>query len=114
MLPERLQLPLEAEPTDITIADVNGDGLSDLLIVTGSGSDGKIYIFLQDSKTRSYGAPQTIPYSGCPGNKRILGGNFDGDSAGTTDIFIGAADPMGAGSGCVRGYQNLSGSRLSP
>lgn len=114
MLPERLQLPLEAEPTDIAIADVNGDGLSDLLVVTGSGGDGKIYIFLQDFKTRSYGAPQTISYSGCPGNKRILGGNFDGDSAGTTDIFIGATDPMVAGSGCVRGYQNLSGSNLSP
>lgn len=109
VLPVEFTLPLDAEPTAVAVADVNGDCRLDLIAPTDPAGPGKIHIFLQDPESRTFTSSRHVEMkSECPGEKRVLAADFDGDRYKTADLFLIATTPGRTDNGCRRGYVNFS------
>jgi hypothetical protein len=68
------------DPNALTIGDLNGDGLPDILLL---GDNGSAY-FLPQQSDHTFGEPQKIAYSGAPKSAQIV--DVDGD--GKNDLLL--------------------------
>ena len=93
-----VSFPAGAQPQSVKIADVNGDGLPDIIVANfGPGSDGTgtagVSVLLQD-KTGNFMAPVTYATPG--GSIDVAVGDLDGD--GKPDIVVANLAPGVTGS----------------
>ncbi len=109
-----IALLLDASPTDIAAADLNGDGYSDLIVTTNDeakpAESGRVHVFTnRQGAGYSNDAPWHFSFPAeCPGKKHVVALNLDGDSAGALDILLAAKQPARPDVGCMRGFLNTS------
>jgi hypothetical protein len=96
----RVDFPAGAQPQAVRIADLNGDGLPDLVVANrGPGSDGTgtsgVSVLLQDAAhPGTFLAPVT--YATQPGSVDVVVGDLNGD--GLPDLVVANLGPLPSGS----------------